>query len=274
MTRTRWILTLAGVLALAAPAGAQGRGRGADSIPTAYRPPAGMCRIWLDNVPPAQQPAPTDCASAVRNRPSNGRVIFGDEPKDKKAKFKPRQLRGGDDAWERRPDDDRRRDDDDAWSRRDDDDEERVADGRAPRARTDEAEDARYRRIFRGGSDVCIDRNRDGRCDDAQQGGDACIDADRDGNCDNATGALPAMAGGALFVRGVRTPEVINWIGDLDVTARVVDANRDGTPERVTWLDPNNGQVVQTWFDRDGDGRADRVEFWRNGQRTRVLGRP
>jgi hypothetical protein len=43
------------------------------------RPPAGMCRIWLDDVPAAQQPAPTDCASAVRNRPAKGRVIFGDD---------------------------------------------------------------------------------------------------------------------------------------------------------------------------------------------------
>jgi hypothetical protein len=38
-----------------------------------------MCRIWLDDVPAAQQPAPTDCASAVRNRPAKGRVIFGDD---------------------------------------------------------------------------------------------------------------------------------------------------------------------------------------------------
>jgi hypothetical protein len=38
-----------------------------------------MCRIWLDDVPPAQQPAPTDCATAVRNRPAKGRVIFGDD---------------------------------------------------------------------------------------------------------------------------------------------------------------------------------------------------
>lgn len=49
------------------------------SIPVAARPPAGMCRIWLDQVPVAQQPAPTDCASAVRNRPAKGRVVFGDD---------------------------------------------------------------------------------------------------------------------------------------------------------------------------------------------------
>jgi hypothetical protein len=46
-----------------------------------------MCRIWLNDVPAGQQPAPTDCASAVRNRPANARVLFGDEPpKGKKGK--------------------------------------------------------------------------------------------------------------------------------------------------------------------------------------------
>ena len=112
MTRWQLILTLAGTLAVAGPAGAQGRGQGRDTIPTAYRPPAGMCRIWLDNVPPPQQPAPTDCPSAVRNRPSNGRVIFGDEPKDKGARFKPRPLRPSDRDTppdEPRPADERKR---------------------------------------------------------------------------------------------------------------------------------------------------------------------
>lgn len=224
MTRLRLILMLAGVLAMATPAAAQGRGKGADTIPTAYRPPAGMCRIWLDNVPPAQQPAPTDCASAVRNRPSNGRVIFGDEPKDKSKRFKPRELRGGDKdgVWDRRPADERR-DDDRREERRGDDDD---GEGRV---------------------------------------------ATRD---DDATGALPAMAGGALFVRGLRSSEVVRWLGDRDVIARVVDSNHDGIPERVTWLDPQSGEVVQTWFDRDRDGVADRVELYRDGERVRVLGRP
>jgi hypothetical protein len=49
------------------------------------RAPKGMCRIWLKDVPPAQQPAPTDCATAVKNVPPNGRVIFGDAD-DKKTK--------------------------------------------------------------------------------------------------------------------------------------------------------------------------------------------
>ena len=51
----------------------------ATAIPVRARPPAGMCRIWLDDVPVAQQPAPTDCASAVRSRPAKGRVVFGDD---------------------------------------------------------------------------------------------------------------------------------------------------------------------------------------------------
>ena len=46
------------------------------SIPKAYMPPPGMCRIWVDNVPAARQPAPTDCATAIRNKPPNARVIF------------------------------------------------------------------------------------------------------------------------------------------------------------------------------------------------------
>lgn len=76
-------LSIAIVAFAASAAGAQGRSsenraRGGD-IPVSARPPAGMCRIWLDDVPISHQPAPTDCASAVRNRPSKGRVIFGDD---------------------------------------------------------------------------------------------------------------------------------------------------------------------------------------------------
>jgi hypothetical protein len=56
-------------------------------VPPAFYPPAGMCRIWINEVPAGRQPAPTDCASAVRNRPTNGKVLFGDDPpKNKKAK--------------------------------------------------------------------------------------------------------------------------------------------------------------------------------------------
>ena len=36
----------------------------------------------VDNVPAAQQPAATDCPTAIKNLPANGRVIFGDEYSD------------------------------------------------------------------------------------------------------------------------------------------------------------------------------------------------
>ena len=76
------------VAGASAPLGAQGKSFGPknDRIPEGHRPPPGMCRIWLEGVPAGQQPAPTDCATAVRNRPSNGRVIFGDDyrPKDER----------------------------------------------------------------------------------------------------------------------------------------------------------------------------------------------
>ncbi|MBA3645847.1 MAG: hypothetical protein H0W63_06670 [Gemmatimonadaceae bacterium] len=59
-------------------------------VPHGFAPPAGMCRIWIDGVPADLQPAPTDCATAVKNRPLNGRVIFSDEkataPKPSKKK--------------------------------------------------------------------------------------------------------------------------------------------------------------------------------------------
>jgi len=68
-------------------------------VPREYLPPRGMCRIWIDGVPPKQQPAPTDCATAVRNKPRNGRVIFGEDAADgdkqgKDGKEKPRKPEG------------------------------------------------------------------------------------------------------------------------------------------------------------------------------------
>jgi hypothetical protein len=40
-----------------------------------------MCRVWINGVPANKQPAPTDCWTALRDRPPNGRVLFGDVPK-------------------------------------------------------------------------------------------------------------------------------------------------------------------------------------------------
>jgi len=76
------VLMSALALAAAVPASAQqskDSGKKRSDVPADARPPRGMCRIWIDGVPAAQQPAATDCQTAVKNRPANGRVIFGDE---------------------------------------------------------------------------------------------------------------------------------------------------------------------------------------------------
>jgi hypothetical protein len=76
---------LFGIVAAAAPARMWAQQASKDtnkknaSIPADARPPKGMCRIWIDGVPAAQQPAATDCPTALKNRPANARVIFGDD---------------------------------------------------------------------------------------------------------------------------------------------------------------------------------------------------
>ncbi|HEX2212374.1 MAG TPA: hypothetical protein VHH12_02720, partial [Mycobacterium sp.] len=111
MTRTSFARTLAATLAFAGvaatPLAAQGRGQssaenranqpvdrsiltvpddaaehrgrgtfnGVATIPRGHLPPAGMCRVWIDGMPPGRQARPTDCRTAVRNAPRNARVI-------------------------------------------------------------------------------------------------------------------------------------------------------------------------------------------------------
>jgi hypothetical protein len=72
------------LVTVAVSAGAQQERKPATQESSAdQRAPKGMCRIWLKDVPAAQQPAATDCAAAVKNCPPNGRVIFGDTEESK-----------------------------------------------------------------------------------------------------------------------------------------------------------------------------------------------
>jgi hypothetical protein len=83
MKRLEIVCAVGLIAAVAAPVKAQQQSRDSAkksaAIPADARPPKGMCRVWIDGVPAAQQPAATDCSTAVKNRPNNGRVIFGDD---------------------------------------------------------------------------------------------------------------------------------------------------------------------------------------------------
>lgn len=78
--RSSLVPSAATLLILALPATMAGQSRPAssrDTVPLSLLPPAGKCRIWMDGVPAAQQPAPTDCATALRQRPANGTILYG-----------------------------------------------------------------------------------------------------------------------------------------------------------------------------------------------------
>jgi hypothetical protein len=127
-------LPLAGAMVLAEPAAAQGKGKWkqVQKVPPGHLPPAGMCRVWIDGVPPGRQPEPTDCRTAERQvwgSQGNARVIYGS-----------RGYERYDGVYDR-----------DGRSRRYD--------------RYDGVYDRDDRRARRRDSDYCLDRDHDGRCD-------------------------------------------------------------------------------------------------------------
>lgn len=69
---------LAAALTVGASAADGQRAVAAGDVPPGQRPPRGMCRVWIDGVPPGRQPRPTTCANAVATAPANSRVIYGD----------------------------------------------------------------------------------------------------------------------------------------------------------------------------------------------------
>jgi hypothetical protein len=301
-----------------------------DSVPREHLPPAGMCRIWLDGVPAAQQPAPTDCAIAVQRKPANGRVIYGEAPRtggkglpesripvkgftapgqQKKPPVKPPE--GGDEGRGERPLREpweaKRISDDQLYGDLLPPTAGRMASG-APGAQgvpggvlgsyqgylgpngvvigTGAISDPRYFTPNPGvtppgyGSSVCLDRDGDGWCDDSRFGPPPCLDRDRDGRCDDlpqfASQAypqvLPSMHAALDVISGRGSVEVMQWLGTNEFIVRVPDQGRGGIPWRAIFLDADN-ELLQIWTDRDRDGRADRVEVFRNGQRVKLIQR-
>lgn len=69
---------VAAALMVGASAADGQRAVAAGDVPPGQRPPRGMCRVWIDGVPPGRQPRPTTCANAVATAPANSRIIYGD----------------------------------------------------------------------------------------------------------------------------------------------------------------------------------------------------
>ena len=100
--RSQLVAVLAASVTLAPLAGAQEKRKDEQEvvIPVSALPPEGMCRVWLPDVPERQQPAPTDCLTAIRTRPRDAILLLGEPTPN--AKLPPRrptaaaqQSRGG-----------------------------------------------------------------------------------------------------------------------------------------------------------------------------------
>lgn len=293
-------------------------------IPKEYLPPAGMCRVWIEGVPAAQQPAPTDCATAVRTKPANGRVIYGaDKGKPLKVDDLPvNQLRPS--GSDRKgpplvpPDpsvaDARRRE---AWEQKKITDEQLFGDRPATGAPASSypggavspsgapgswtgpgggyvtpqgaivpgaVNDPRYfapNATPPGtGSSICLDRDGDGWCDDLRFGPPVCTDRDQDGRCDDLPAyasqaypqVLPLMRSAVDVIQGRTSPELMQWLGTNEFVVRVPEQGRGGVPWRAIFLD-TRGELLQVWTDGNRDGRADRIEIFRNGERVKLIQR-
>ena len=255
MNISKVVLTIAVMAAATTSAEAQGRGKGKgqQNVPPGQRPPAGMCRIWINGVPPGHQPAPTDCQTAVRNQPANSQIIWGDNTTRRD-----------------RPvfNDDRRNRDDRDRNNRDDRD--------VNRDRNDGYQRDSHGHLY---DPSCIDNDRNGWCDyhtdvrsGVHTGNVPGNNTGRDVPVDRGQypSQMPAMTAASLIRVGVRTVDVQNWLGRGELRSETVDSNGDGVPEQASWYD-GNGTLLQVWRDDNGDGRADSVDIYRNGQRVQVV---
>jgi hypothetical protein len=290
-----------------------------DSIPKEYLPPAKMCRVWIDGVPPAQQPAPTDCPTAIQKKPANGRVIYGKE-KGKEAATEKLPIKGFTKPATTKkppliPPDVELKNPDELRAERDS---KRIEDRQlygepatAPASSypggavsqqgplgsfiltpdgvlvgAGQVNDPRYFANNQNvgspgtGSSVCLDRDGDGWCDDSRFGPPVCLDKDKDGRCDDLPAyasqaypqVLPPMRAVLDVIQGRPNTDVMTWLGTNEFIVRVPDQGRGGIPWRAIFLDAN-GQLQQVWTDTNRDGRADRVEIFKNGQRAKLIQR-
>lgn len=237
MYPTKLTLALASLALVATPLAAQGRSpnsaqgrvqqsRGPERVPPGHLPPAGMCRIWYDNLPPGRQPAPTSCAVAERRAPRNARVIYG-----------ARSDRRNDDWYDRRDGRDGRYDGrDGGWYDRD-------GNREADRRRVDE------RDVRRRVDTDCRVRDRYGRCQDNPFGLPRMLslsDLQRGRHTADYRQWLGDQRYRYRYADSNRDgwPEQIWWLdGGGSVLQYWIDGNRDGRVDRLAVY--RNGRVVR-----------------------------
>jgi hypothetical protein len=220
---------------------AQGR---SGSTPAAQRPRVTIpvprndetCRVWIDGVAAAKQRGPTDCETARRTVPPNGRVLRGDDARDVSERTRTFINSDGLECVEKSKMDRNGRRSYDLKCK------EPKGSRGLGRGRGNVPDDRRER--------TCVDVNRDGRCDEGWE------------TNGRYPSRLPDMIGAMLFAQGRRPSEVTNWLGNGQYQMRYVDANRDRRPERMMWVD-SAGQLLQEWVDTNRDGRADSVRVVR-----------
>lgn len=243
--------------------GSQAQGRGPVAVPPGHWPSAGRCRVWIDGVAPGRQPRETDCATARRTVPPNGRVLEG-------------PSRYPDDRYGRT--DRYGRDDDDRYG---DDDDDRVTRRFIDRNGLECEEKAVTKNGKRSYDLKCREpkhRNQPGNGWPPISARDDryCLDANRDGRCDAGSNqgyptTLPEMIGAIVYGQGQRTSDVSRWLGTGRYQVRYTDQNSDRRPERVRWMDAA-GALLQEWTDTNRDGRADVVNVYSAGRLIRSIG--
>jgi hypothetical protein len=138
-------------------------------------------------------------------------------------------------------------------------DRDRVADrDRNDRDRNDRRDRDWERERNRRGDAVCVDRNRRGECERWERRGTR--------NPYMRASRFPNMASALAMRNGRGIPgDARPWVGSGPVRVELQNRDRDRLPERATIriLGTNETQV---WIDRNNDGRADRIMFYRNGR--------
>jgi hypothetical protein len=111
----------------------------------------------------------------------------------------------------------------------------------------------------------CVVRNRRGDCERWER-----VDDDRRrGNVRH--GGLPHMSSAVAIRNGHGVPrDAQRWLGRGPFRVELVNRDRDRVPERATIYSPRTKES-QVWIDRNNDGWADRILFYRNGRLVREI---